>query len=404
MTVLVDRTGSGVDQPYVEAARVFRGAGRRQRPRVRRQQRLQRRRRGTDRHGRRLARRRPPPHRPRRRTSSRAASSRARRTARTCRRSVPRSTSTAPSTRPTSGGRAGGLSDVVVVRDDDWAAGSDAVRRAARLGRRPRRASASSPASTSRSRTSRRWAWSGWSRATSRSRSTRATAAGSGSPGATAGRHRGPHAARAPLDRRRPDLVGRPADGREREGAGRRGQQPRPGGVPLPAADRRGAEPALGDAGRAHRQRLRHVHDDRRSRHVPANAPAPQFLPYLGDYMDMKSPGKDFYGIFSANNTPDARELPDRRHLPAQRELRHPDAVRRRRRHAGSGLDRPVLLRADGARSRSRTSTSRDWTDGADALRPRRRAVHGAGLLQPQRRLEPPRERAGRRSTATTAR
>ena len=27
MTVLVDRTGSGVDQPYVEAARVFRGAG-----------------------------------------------------------------------------------------------------------------------------------------------------------------------------------------------------------------------------------------------------------------------------------------------------------------------------------------------------------------------------------------
>lgn len=43
---------------------------------------------------------------------------------------------------------------------------------------------------------------------------------------------------------------------------------------------------------------------------VPANAPAPQFLPYLGDYMDMKSPGKDFYGIFSANNTPALANFP----------------------------------------------------------------------------------------------
>ncbi len=43
---------------------------------------------------------------------------------------------------------------------------------------------------------------------------------------------------------------------------------------------------------------------------TPANTPAPQFLPYLGDYMDMKSPGKDFYGIFSANNTPDTANFP----------------------------------------------------------------------------------------------
>lgn len=43
---------------------------------------------------------------------------------------------------------------------------------------------------------------------------------------------------------------------------------------------------------------------------TPANAPAPTFLPYLGDYMDMKSPGKDFYGIFSANNTPDNANFP----------------------------------------------------------------------------------------------
>jgi hypothetical protein len=43
---------------------------------------------------------------------------------------------------------------------------------------------------------------------------------------------------------------------------------------------------------------------------VPANAPAPAFLPYLGDYMDMKSPGKDFCGIFSANNTPALANFP----------------------------------------------------------------------------------------------
>ena len=54
----------------------------------------------------------------------------------------------------------------------------------------------------------------------------------------------------------------RPADRREREGAGRRREQPRPRRVPLPAADGHRAEPALGDAGRADRQRLRLVHDD----------------------------------------------------------------------------------------------------------------------------------------------
>lgn len=43
---------------------------------------------------------------------------------------------------------------------------------------------------------------------------------------------------------------------------------------------------------------------------VPANTPAPQFLPYLGDYMDMKSPGKDFCGIFSTSNTPAAANFP----------------------------------------------------------------------------------------------
>ncbi|MBA3766447.1 MAG: hypothetical protein H0W99_05560 [Acidobacteria bacterium] len=44
---------------------------------------------------------------------------------------------------------------------------------------------------------------------------------------------------------------------------------------------------------------------------VPANSPAPQFQPYIGDYDFILSVGKDFYGIFSANNTPDAANFPN---------------------------------------------------------------------------------------------
>ena len=43
---------------------------------------------------------------------------------------------------------------------------------------------------------------------------------------------------------------------------------------------------------------------------VPANTPAPTFLPYLGDYMDLKAVGKDFYGIFSTANTPNNANFP----------------------------------------------------------------------------------------------
>lgn len=44
---------------------------------------------------------------------------------------------------------------------------------------------------------------------------------------------------------------------------------------------------------------------------VPANTPAPTFLPYLGDYMDLKGVGKDFYGIFSAANAPSLANFPN---------------------------------------------------------------------------------------------
>ena len=43
---------------------------------------------------------------------------------------------------------------------------------------------------------------------------------------------------------------------------------------------------------------------------VPASAPAPKFLPYIGDYDHVMAVGNDFYGIFSANNTPDMANFP----------------------------------------------------------------------------------------------
>jgi hypothetical protein len=43
---------------------------------------------------------------------------------------------------------------------------------------------------------------------------------------------------------------------------------------------------------------------------VPAGTPAPQFLPYIGDYVHLMAVGPAFYGIFSANNTPDNANFP----------------------------------------------------------------------------------------------
>jgi hypothetical protein len=43
---------------------------------------------------------------------------------------------------------------------------------------------------------------------------------------------------------------------------------------------------------------------------VPASTPAPQFLPYLGDYTGVVAVGAEFRGVFSANNTPDSTDFP----------------------------------------------------------------------------------------------
>jgi hypothetical protein len=44
---------------------------------------------------------------------------------------------------------------------------------------------------------------------------------------------------------------------------------------------------------------------------VPANFPVPQFQPYIGDYAGLASVGKNFYGIFSTNNSPDQARFPN---------------------------------------------------------------------------------------------
>jgi hypothetical protein len=44
---------------------------------------------------------------------------------------------------------------------------------------------------------------------------------------------------------------------------------------------------------------------------VPANVPLMQFIPYIGDYVHLMTAGRVFYGIFSANNTPDNNNFPN---------------------------------------------------------------------------------------------
>jgi len=43
---------------------------------------------------------------------------------------------------------------------------------------------------------------------------------------------------------------------------------------------------------------------------VPAHVPPRAFEPYLGDYDHLTSVGKDFYGVFAANNTPNKSNFP----------------------------------------------------------------------------------------------
>lgn len=44
---------------------------------------------------------------------------------------------------------------------------------------------------------------------------------------------------------------------------------------------------------------------------VPSNTPTATFLPYLGDYIYLTAVGTAFFGVFSANNTPDNANFPN---------------------------------------------------------------------------------------------
>jgi hypothetical protein len=43
---------------------------------------------------------------------------------------------------------------------------------------------------------------------------------------------------------------------------------------------------------------------------APSSTPVRTFFPYLGDYIRLLALGTDFYGVFCANNTPDAANFP----------------------------------------------------------------------------------------------
>src|SRR5439155_22612 len=65
---------------------------------------------------------------------------------------------------------------------------------------------------------------------------------------------------------------------------------------------------------------------------VPPNNPPNVTLPYLGDYLHLMAIGNDFYGVFSANNTPDPANFPNgvvfqRNHSTATKTLFDVDGV-----------------------------------------------------------------------------
>ena len=307
MTVLVDRTGSGVDQPYVEAARVFRGAGT-----------------GVDRVY----------------VGNNDFNAAAGRTATVdvsldggaaappspanfvARRIEPRATNgqDLPPIRPAVhidgtvyaayfGRRAGGLSDVVVVRDDNWAVGATQfvalVDSGDGLAGQRVVTGVNVPFENFQAMGMERLVASDLSIAVDPRDSRRVWVAWGDRPAGTAN---------LTLHVRRSTDGGQTWSGDLRTVANAK--------APVVAANSRGRVAFLYQelTGTAPNQRwatrVERTGDDFATRttttlaNVPANAPAPQFLPYLGDYMDMKSPGKDFCGIFSANNRPVLANFP----------------------------------------------------------------------------------------------
>ena len=106
------------------------------------------------------------------------------------------------------------------------------------------------------------------------------------------------HSAPAPFDRQRRDLERRPADDSGCDQPGTGGQQHRPGGLPLSASRRQ----RLVHPGRNLFRQLRHLAFPI----LLSSAPKiPGLSNSIGDYDHMMAVGKDFLGVFSAENTPD---------------------------------------------------------------------------------------------------
>jgi hypothetical protein len=307
MTVLVDRTGSGVDQPYLEAARVFRGAGT-----------------GLDRVF----------------VGNNDFNAASGRTATVdvsldgggaaapppanfvARRIEPRATNgqDLPPIRPAVhidgtvyaayfGRRAGGLSDVVVVRDDNWAAGAtqfaDLVDGADGLVGQRVVTGRNIPFENFGTMALERLVASDLSIVVDPRDSRRVWLAWGDRPAGTGN---------LTLHVRRSTDGGQTWSGDLRTVANAK--------APVVAVNSRGRVAFLYQqlAGTAPTQRwvtqVERTGNDFGSfattvlATVPANAPPRQFLPYIGDYMDMKTSGKDFCGIFSANNTPALANFP----------------------------------------------------------------------------------------------
>ena len=104
-----------------------------------------------------------------------------------------------------------------------------------------------------------------------------------------------------------------------------------------------------------------------------SQTPVRSFSPYIGDYLHMMATGKDFYGIFSANNTPDLSNFPQgvtyqRNHDFAAKKLFGLDGVS----VVAPSID-PFffkVIQIDGGANSD--YYVRDWTDSA--------AVHDTGL------------------------
>ena len=228
----------------------------------------------------------------------------------------------------------------------------------------------------------------------SRSRSTPEQLASSTSPGPM-GRQAPTDAARPPLDRPGGDT-----------GSGRATSAPSP--PPRTPVSRSTSTARSGSCISSCKPRLRKPVEDpsrelerqpgsRRPERVAGGRPGRQRLVHRAQsdrrLRRLVAVGKNFYGIFCGNNTPDNANFPSGVTYQRNRQLRHPQLLTDLREQSGRGVDRPVLRQGHDRGGGGRLLRPR-----LDRQRGQRRqrcgAVHPSRLLRQRRRLEPPRHAA----------